>query len=186
MEVVNSMRKQQRDNRFDQDETRAILNKYNHNMLYGKFDYRNMLDPMSHAGKAHDKSLMELREELTKAVTERKAAALPVAIKIFNKLQEKTVKSTKYDDFVSRGNDGSVGLTSLNDSIDKVDVLLNDQSSPLLSNLRAASKYATQKLPQTIEEYRATVKDGNIVREPVDLNMIINDYRTICKTEDKL
>ena len=30
------------------------------------------------------------------------------------------------------------------------------------------------------------MQDGNIVKEAVDLNVIINDYRTLCKTEDKI
>ena len=65
-------------------------------------------------------------------------------------------------------------------------MLLNDSSSPILSNLRQSSKYSTQKLPETIDEYRSTVKDGDILKQPVDLNEIINDYRTLCKTEDHL
>jgi hypothetical protein len=70
--------------------------------------------------------------------------------------------------------------------LDKLEVLLNDSSSPILSNLRQSSKYSTQKLPETIDEYRSTVIDGDILNTPVDLNEIINDYRTLCKTEDHL
>jgi len=52
--------------------------------------------------------------------------------------------------------------------------------------LRSSSKYATQKLPPTLDEYRATVKDGNIVDKPLDLNVIINDYQKMGKSEEHL
>jgi len=65
-------------------------------------------------------------------------------------------------------------------------VLLNHQSSPILSNLQSSSRYATEKLPETIDEYRSTVKNGETADESVDLNRIINDFRSLGKTEDQL
>ena len=67
-----------------------------------------------------------------------------------------------------------------------MDILLNDASSPIVSTVRASSKYATQKLPETLDGYRATVKNGDILKDPVDLNVIINDFRDLGKTEDHL
>ena len=145
-----------------------------------------MADPVAHQMNAHDKSLHELREELTKAVTERKAKALPLAIEIFNRIQQKAVSRTTIDDYASRNDEGEIVIDSINESLDKMDVLLNNSSSPILSNLRASSKYATQKLPRTLEEYRATIDGGDIVRAPVDLNAIINDYQALGKTESEL
>lgn len=52
--------------------------------------------------------------------------------------------------------------------------------------MRSSSKYATQKLPPTLDEYRSTVKDGNIIEKPVDLNVIINDYQKMGKSEEHL
>ena len=105
---------------------------------------------------------MELREELTQAVTERKAKALPLAIEIFNRIQEKAVSRTKLSDYAERDADGAIVIDSINESLEKVDLLLNDRSSPILSNLRASSKYATQELPPTLDEYRATIDGGDI------------------------
>lgn len=37
---------------------------------------------------AHDVPLLEMREKLLKAVTEKKAEMLPIAVNIFNKVQD--------------------------------------------------------------------------------------------------
>lgn len=55
-----------------------------------------------------------------------------------------------------------------------------------MSTLRATSKYSVDKLPETIDEYRSTVKNGDILRNSVDLNRIINDYKTVGKTADTI
>lgn len=55
-----------------------------------------------------------------------------------------------------------------------------------MSTLRATSKYSVDKLPKTIDEYRSTVKNGDILRNSVDLNRIINDYKTVGKTADTI
>ncbi len=147
---------------------------------------RDLNDPVGHEMKAHDQSLMELRGELTKAISERKAKALPLAIEVFNRIQEKAVSMSKLADYAEKDSDGEVEISSVTESLEKMDVLLNDSSSPILSNLRASSKYATQKLPETLEEYRATVEGGDVIRNPVDLNVIINDYQSLNKTESEL
>ena len=48
IEVVNQVRKLQRENKYHDNEHRSILNKYNRKMLEGTVDNRNMLDPLSH------------------------------------------------------------------------------------------------------------------------------------------
>lgn len=55
-----------------------------------------------------------------------------------------------------------------------------------MSTLRATSKYSVDKLPETIDEYRSTVKNDDILRNSVDLNRIINDYKTVGKTADTI
>ena len=59
---------------------------------------------------------------------------------------------------------------SISDSLDKMDILLNKASSPIVSNLKASDRYTTQKLPETLDEYRMTVKGGDVLNQPVDLN----------------
>lgn len=101
-------------------------------------------DPLNWYRQAHDKTLLEMKESLTKAVGDKKEHALPIAIQIFNRIQEKVVKTTKinhtHDD---NENESKNHIRSINKSLEKMDILLTDPSSPLLSNMRAFSKYAT-------------------------------------------
>ena len=152
-------------------------------MLYDGVPENDNFDPINYYRKAHDKTLLQLKEGLTKAVGNQKAHALPIAIQIFNRIQEKTVKATKLS---GAGAGSDKQIESINASIDKMDILLSDPSSPIISNMRSSSKYATQKLPETIDEYRSLLTDGDITNEPVDLNVIINDYRNMNKVDDHL
>ena len=166
--------------RFDQDEYRPMvdewqaIDKYNRQLTREGVDPNDNFDPVNYERKAHDMSLLELREGLTKAVSDRKADALPIAISIFNRLQDKVVKTKRLEDDESAD---SVVIDNINQSLERLDILLNDQSSPLMSTIASLAKYSTQKLPEDLDAYRATLKDGDIIDEAVDLNRIINDYR---------
>lgn len=94
------------------------------------------------------------------------------------------MKSSKLGNFVQYSDEdqGEAQISNVSESIDKLDKLLNDSSSPIMSTIRSTSKYSVNKLPETIEEYRTTVKDGDFIDNPVDLNRIINDYRNIGQT----
>lgn len=116
-------------------------------------DRENNADPINAEADAHNTTLFDLKEELTKAVGVRKEQALPLAIQIFNKIQEKTVPTTRLENFIQRSE--SKDVVNVNESINKLDTLLNDSSSPIMSTLRATSKYSVDKLPETIDEYRA-------------------------------
>lgn len=58
-------------------------------MLEDSLDPSDSYDPLNYQRHMHDLSIIELKEHLTKAVTDRKAQALPLAIQIFNRIQEK-------------------------------------------------------------------------------------------------
>ena len=105
-ESLDNLRsKQLRDFAYDKDNDENDLvdidaiKRYNDRMLNDGIDPNDNNDPINYQRKAHDASLIDLKEGLTKAVGERKAHALPLAIQIFNRIQEKTVKVTKLDDF---------------------------------------------------------------------------------------
>jgi len=55
-----------------------------------------------------------------------------------------------------------------------------------MSTLNSCRKYVFHKLPETLDAYRATVKDGDITNQPIDLNRMINDYQAINKTKTQL
>ena len=64
-------------------------------MLENPIPYKENVDPINYYRAAHDNSLLGLKKQLTKAISEKKADALPIAIQIFNRIQEKAVKTTR-------------------------------------------------------------------------------------------
>ena len=96
------------------------------------------------------------------ALTNRKKAVLPTAIKIFNKLQDKYVNTTSLEDYADKKEDvdHETGfartedrIEDINQSMNKLELLINDPSSPILSAIRSAEKYDGQKLPATLHMY---------------------------------
>jgi hypothetical protein len=45
--------------------------------------------------KAHDMTLLELKDEMLSALSHRKKTVLPIALDIFNRIQDKSVGSFK-------------------------------------------------------------------------------------------
>lgn len=158
------------------------IQKYNERVKPKEISGDDNFDPLNYVRHAHNLSIFELKEGLMDAINARKATALPLAIKVFNKIQSKVVSMSSLEPET----DEAGAVKSINESLEKADLLLNDSSSPLLSNLKALKKYATQKLPDSIDEYRSTIKNGDIIDEPVDLNVMINDYQALNNTEDHL
>lgn len=149
------------------------------------------LEPLRYKRQAHDDTVFELRKELMSAVNERKAAALPLAIQLFNKIAAKRVPMTQLGDYSTKDE----AYTALNkhnqvsnasESLDKIELLLTDPSSPLVSTLKGTSKYSTSKLPETLDAYRATVDSGDLMASPVDLNSIIRDHQNITKLDSEV
>ena len=64
-------------------------------MLLDPIPYAENVDPINYYRAAHDDSIIDLKSKLTKAIGEKKADALPIAIQIFNRIQEKAVKTTR-------------------------------------------------------------------------------------------
>ena len=89
---------EENDEARDLDEELDAIETYNNRMTQRGIDPSDNYDPINYERKAHDASLLELRENLTKAVSERKAEALPIAISIFNRLQDKVVKTRRLED----------------------------------------------------------------------------------------
>ena len=65
-------------------------------MLENPIPYKENVDPINLYRAAHDNSIIGLKEQLTKAIGEKKADALPIAIQIFNRIQEKAVKTRSF------------------------------------------------------------------------------------------
>lgn len=67
------------------------LDQYHHHMLHDEITDEN--DPINIAADAHDETLVEMKEELLKAINARKGKVLQSALKIFNKVQEQNLKT---------------------------------------------------------------------------------------------
>ena len=61
---------------YEQD----VLRRYVKRMVHDGPHPEDTYDPYNYYKEAHDHTLLELREGLTKAITEKKAQALPIAI----------------------------------------------------------------------------------------------------------
>ena len=83
----------------ENEEPRKELEAYKRKLLRDPLDPTDNYDPLNYRRHAHDLSLLDIRQHLTKAVTERKASALPLAIQVFNRIQEKAVKQTKLNNY---------------------------------------------------------------------------------------
>lgn len=132
------------------------FNKYLDRMLVDGIPYKPNTDPINIYRLAHDQSIIELKHELTKVIGDKKTDALPLAIKIFNQIQDKAVKSTRIQ-INSSAEKVDGDEDNMNEQLEQFDILLNDPSSPIISKIRSSSKYATEKLPETIDQYRSLV-----------------------------
>ena len=109
-------------------------------------------DPLVAEFQAHDTLVLDMRERLLKAVTSKKSEVLPLAVNIFNKVQDTHFKTFRLDGY-GQAEEKSQGVDDINESLKKLDLLLNGNSSPVLSAIKQTSKYATSPLPDTLEDY---------------------------------
>ena len=79
---------------------------------------------------------------------------LPIAVNIFNKVQDTQLQTLRLDDYQAKQEDDSSAITS---SLEKLDLLLNDGRSPVLSAIKQTNKYSTEPLPDSLAEYESSV-----------------------------
>ena len=122
-----------------------------------------------------------MREELLQAVTEKRSEVLPLAIKIFNKVQDTHFKTFKLDDYAQKENN-NVRVDNINDSLKKLDLLLNGNSSPILSAIKQTGHYVNNPLPNTLEEYEQTIP-GKVKDYPIDAGLYKHDNRKLSELD---
>lgn len=79
------------------------------------------------------------------AVTARRQKILPIALRLFGKIQD-THLTTKHLNDVNEAH-----LENFEESINKLDLLLNNQASPILSAIKGTAKYKNINLENKIE-----------------------------------
>lgn len=87
-----------------------------------------------------------MKGELLSAVNERRGKILPIALNIFNKVQESNLTTKKLNDIeeiAKETNDNFEG--KIDELLSKYDTLLNNPRSPLFSALRTLGQYRGDK-----------------------------------------
>ena len=100
---------------------------------------------------------------------------LPIAVNIFNKVQDTKLKSLRLSDFRATKDDNSSDISA---ALDKLELLLNDGRSPVLSAIKQTGKYSTEPLPDTLREYELSVK-GGLKENPIDAGSYKRDNRRL-------
>ena len=95
-------------------------------------------DPAAISEQVYNRTLHDMKEDLLRAINERKAKVLGLALEIFNKVQEQAISNVKLDD-VGRDN-APVNADKINETLQKYQLLLTDTRSPLYSALRLMGK----------------------------------------------
>lgn len=99
------------------------------------------------------------------AIRSRKSDILPVAIKMFNKMQDKEIRPSFRLDLATEHQPSIEPFSSISSKIDpdnidgdlqKLEFLLNDPKSPIYSVIRSTSKYTTKKLPETFKKHQSS------------------------------
>jgi hypothetical protein len=128
------------------------LNQYHDYMLHDEIDDEH--DPLNIMADAHDETLADMKEELLKAINVRKGKVLQSALKIFNKVQDQQLKTFRLDT-VQELDEDKVDPKTVNDSLQKFQVLLNDPRSPVYSAIQTLAQYKGDKdIPQFQSIYR--------------------------------
>ena len=121
-------------------------------MLHDEIDDEH--DPLNIMADAHDETLADMKEELLKAINVRKGKVLQSALKIFNKVQDQQLKTFRLDTVQDLEED-KVDPKTVNDSLQKFQVLLNDPRSPVYSAIQTLAQYKGDKdMPQFQSIYR--------------------------------
>lgn len=124
-------------------------------------------DPQILQNTIHDASVFHLRFELMDAINKRKYNTLPTMIKLFNKIQSKEIgQKLKLNDFESgnihdytildKNKDlqlETVHVDDMGSAIQKLDLLLHDSRSPIISTLMDTGKYKENRLPEDPLDY---------------------------------
>ena len=101
-----------------------------------------LADPTVLKATAWDSSIFAMKEELLNALTHKKQKLLPIALKIFNSVQDKHLTTDRIGEYANHKNEIDVDTT-----MDKLKYVLEDHRSPVISALLQTEKYISKSLP---------------------------------------
>lgn len=109
----------------EKEEEEELANDESDLEIYQKYMFYDELegdDPEIREREAHDYTLAEMKEELYVALSQRKSKTLRVALTIFNKIQQQSLKVLKLDDinsFADINTDREQRMTEIDQALKK-------------------------------------------------------------------
>lgn len=131
-------------------------------------------------------------------MNKRKYEALPLAIQIFNTIQTKQIGDRfRLEDFEQKNvrdfsilNENKpqevidIEVKNIGQTMQKLDLLLNDSRSPIISTLVDTSKYKQNKLPEDVNDY---YKDSeSYTRNALDLGAYERDLEKLSILQEEV
>ena len=112
---------------------------------------------------------------MLEAVTGRKKSTLPIALDIFKKLRNQKLPTMTLQDAISNQD------AALEDQIEKLDILLNNPESPIISTIRHTQKYKTKGLEESIDNYLKNDMSRETFNSEIDVPSIMADRTKLDK-----
>lgn len=107
-----------------------------------------------------------MKEHLVGALTKRKQQVLPAALQIFNKLQEKSYSTKRFNEF--KKIEKIEEVSQIDQNLLDLQYVLDNPRSPIISSIVEAEKYH-DRIPSDVEEYYSKPED---YEEPIDLEYL--------------
>jgi hypothetical protein len=89
-----------------------------------------------------------MKEDLLNALTHKKQKVLPIALKIFNSVQDKHLSTERIGDYSILKEE-----TDVDGSLEKLKYVLEDHRSPVISALLQTEKYFSKSLPNHMSQH---------------------------------
>lgn len=140
-------------------------------------------DPEMLTAWSFNETMMQMKEHLLGALTNRRKQVLPVALEIFNKIQNKQFKLRTIDDY-QRAVDEADPIENVQGNLDKIHYILDDPRSPLVGVLVESEKYDNSwVLP---DEFKDAYPDEEDTKMPIDIDTYIRDQERMSNASTEL
>lgn len=101
-------------------------------------------DPLVVGERVFNRTLLDMKEDLLEAINNRKGKVLQIALEIFNKVQDQSIKSIRLGDVANKK---KIDPSEIDETLQKYQLLLNDQRSPVWSAITTMTLARDQDIP---------------------------------------
>lgn len=137
------------------------------------------MDPSTIMDQSYEISIVVMKEQLLEALTSRKEAVLPLALGIFNKLQNTQVNQKQFasiDDMNNENLEADIcarEAKTLNDHIHQLEAILDEQTSPVMSSLKDITDFVSFHTADNAKERYSRISKSYAPNLSMDL---IHEY----------